>query len=103
MTDSMKALVLLFTLIGGVVGFEYHYAKDTDLQELAMDFKQERLYNRMDRVEERMWVIKSRYVGVNPQTLEPEDVPILQWSECDRKEYMKLDRELRRVQKEFGQ
>jgi len=85
-------LAVLITVIGGTVGAVDYFAKSKDLESLAMDFQQERLYNRMDRLEERMWTIRNGY---------PQDTPIHQWKPCDQEEYRKLEQELRRTQEGF--
>ena len=86
--NTIAAIALTVTIIGGTAGAINYFAKDSDLEELAMDFQQERKFNRMDRIEERMWTIKNSY---RPET------PMCDWREPDREEYRKLEKELRRA------
>ena len=86
-------LALLVTVIGGTVGAVEFFAHSEDLDQLAMDFQQERLYNRMDRIEERMWAIRNSY---------PQNAPQHTWRDCDQQEYRKLEQELRRAREGFS-
>jgi len=102
-SKTLVALVaLLLALVGGTVKAVDYFAKQGDLVELAMDFQQERNFNRMDRLEERMWTIKSKYQEFVPATGEVVDIPIVRWSECDRDEYQKLGKDLRRLKADFS-
>ena len=60
MTDSMKALVILFTLIGGVVGFEYHYAKDADLVLVQLRLDQKIKADERYQTQQRLWQLDDR-------------------------------------------
>ena len=60
MTDSMKALVILFTLIGGVVGFEYHYAKSADLVLVQLRLDQKIKADERYQTQQRLWQLDDR-------------------------------------------
>ena len=51
----MKALVILFTLTGGIVCFEYHFAKEADLQMVQLRLEQKILTDERSQVQQRIW------------------------------------------------
>lgn len=92
-TRTLIALgALLVGVIGGSVGAVDYFAKQNDLETLALDFYSERHYNQLDRIETRMKTIKRQY------QLKSGEVPIHQWDQYDRDEYEELEKEKRRLQ-----
>ena len=65
MTDPMRALVILFTLIGGVVGFEYHYAKDSDLVLVQLRLDQKIKADERYQTQQRLWQLEDRNQAQN--------------------------------------
>lgn len=101
--DTRTAIALgalLVAVTGGSVKAVDYFAKQSDLVELAMDFQEERKFNRLDRLEERQWNIESKYERYNSSTGEVTKLPMSQWEECDKKEYQKLEQERRRLRGE---
>jgi hypothetical protein len=93
-TRTLVALgALVIAIIGGSVGAYEKFAKQEDLEVLAMDFYEERYFNQLDRTEERMKTIERKYQR------KTGPAPRHEWDPYDRDEYERLEMEKRRLQR----
>lgn len=77
-------------LVGSVVTANDYFAKSKDLQLVEYRLDQKIRYDRMDRIQERLWNYEDKYRGI----------PECDWAPQDLDEYRRLELELRKLEKE---
>lgn len=63
-------VLIMFTVIGGYIAVDNHYAKAAEVKKLELRIEQKIIMDRQDRVQERIWKFEDKYPDIEKAPVE---------------------------------